>query len=237
MAYSSIFDTGSAISGVGGMLSGTLGLISSGVSMASGIGAIMQQQQATAAANAAIQRAGAYNNAAIQQKADAEAAADEYNATIALKNSVYAGYEKDVALAELDRTAYRLNGSLIAGYGASGVSSNSGSALDVLADSTASAARDRLNTTFNYNIQVENYTDQAKLDNAAANNARAAAILGIQANDANTQAQITNNNYTSQMNATKAYGALATNASNMLPSLSSFAAGAAKLAPSLLALL
>ena len=213
---------------------GTLGLISSGVSLASGIGGMFAQAQSSTAANAAIQRAGAYNNAAIQQKAEAEAQADEYNATIAIKNSVYAGYEKDVALAELDRTAYRLNGSLMAGYGASGVSSNSGSALDVLADSTASAARDRLNTTFNYNVQIENYKDQATLDNMAAKNARAAAILGIQANDANTQAQILNNNYTSQMNQMKSAGSVATNFSNMLPSLSSFAAGAAKLAPLLL---
>jgi len=216
---------------------GTLGLISSGVSLASGIGGMMQQMQSSAAANAAISRAGAYNNAAIQQKADAEAQADEYNATIAVKNSVYAGYERDVALAELDRTAYRTNGALIAGYGAAGVSSNSGSALDVLADSTASAARDRLNTTFNYNIQIENYKDQATLDNMAANNARAAAVLGIQANNANTQAQILSNTYSSQMNQLKSVGSTASNFSNMIPSLSSFAAGAAKLAPTLLAFL
>ena len=227
MAYSSIFDTGNA-------LSSTFGLISSGVSLASGIGGMFAQAQSSAAANAAIAKAGAYNRAAIQQKADAEAQADEYNATIAIKNSVYAGYEKDVALAELDRTAYRLNGSLMAGYGASGVSSNSGSALDVLADSTASAARDRLNTTFNYDLQIQNYKDQATLNNMAANNARAAAILGIQASDANTQAQILNNNYTSQMNQMKSAGSVATNFSNMLPSLASFASGAAKLAPLLL---
>jgi len=228
------------MSGIGDIFSGiggALGLVSSGISMASGMQAIIQQQQATAAANAATAQANAYNKAAIQQKAEADAKADEYNATISIKNAIYSGYESDVALAELDRTAYRLNGSLIAGYGASGVSSNSGSALDVLADSTASAARDRLNTAFNYNVQTQNYIDQEKLDNMAASNSRAAAILGIQASDANAQAQITSNNYQSQINTTKAYGSLATNASNMLPSLSSFAAGAAKLAPSLLALL
>jgi hypothetical protein len=210
---------------------GTLGLISSGISLASGVGGMMAQMQSNAATNAAIAKAGAYNNAAIQQKADAEAQADEYNATIAVKNSIYAGYERDVALAEIDRTAYRTNGSLIAGYGASGVSSNSGSALDVLADSTASAARDRLNSAFNYDVQIQNYKDQATLDNMAANNARAAAVLGIQANNANTQASILNNNYTSQMNQYKSAGSLATNASNMIPSLTSFAAGAAKLLP------
>lgn len=190
-------------------ITGTLGLISTGISLASGIAGIFSQSKA----NSYNSTASMFNAMAIQQKADAEAKADEYNAQVAAKNAVYSQFEAETALAEQQRTAYRTEGAAKAAFGASGVSSNSGSVLDVLGDSAAASARDYYNMKFSYDLQTQNFKDQQNLYNMAAGNARTAAILGLYANSVSSNATAMNNN--SSMIAS--VGSFANSASNMIP--------------------
>lgn len=195
-------------------ITGTLGLISAGISLASGISGIFS----SAKANSYTNQASIYNSLAIKQKAEAEAQANEYNAAIAAKNAVYNQFEGEQALAEQQRNAYRSEGAAKAAYGASGVSSASGSAQDVLADSAASSIRDFYNLKFTYDMQTQNYKDQQNLYNMAAGNARAAAVLGLYANSTNTSAQIMNNN----SNTINSIGSFATGASRLMPQFQSW---------------
>lgn len=190
-------------------ITGTLGLISAGMSLISGVGGLISSNNA----NSYTGSSSWYNAMAIRQKAEAEAKADEYNAQIAAKNIVYTQFEAEQALAAQQRNAYRTQGAMKAGYGASGVTSDSGSVMDVLADSAAESARDYYNMKFGYDVQVQNYKDQQNLYNMAAGNARAAAILGLYANANNTNAAYMNN--TSNM--IKSVGSFANSASNMIP--------------------
>ena len=190
-------------------ITATLGLISTGISLASGIGSLFSSSKA----NSYNSTASMFNAMAIQQKAEAEAKADEYNAQVAAKNAVYSQFEAETALAEQGRTAYRTQGAMKAAYGASGVSSDSGSVMDVFADSAASAARDYYNMKFSYDLQTQNFNDQKNLYNMAAGNSRAAAVLGLYANSVNSNAASMNN--TSNM--IKSIGGFASSASNMIP--------------------
>ncbi len=190
-------------------ITATLGLISAGISLVSGIGGVVS----SAKANQYNSTASVFNALAIQQKADAEAEANAYNARTAAKNAVYSQFEAETALAEQQRTAYRTEGAAKAAYGASGVMSNSGSALDVLADSAAASARDYYNMKFSYDLQTQNFNDQKNLYTMAAGNARAAAVLGLYANSINSQAASMN----STSNTIRSVGSFANTASNMIP--------------------
>lgn len=62
-------------------------------------------------------------------------------------------------------------GAITAGYGASGVSSNSGSALEVLRASASNAELDRLNILHGADVKAVNYENQASLDRLSASSA------------------------------------------------------------------
>lgn len=62
-------------------------------------------------------------------------------------------------------------GSIVAGYGASGVSADSGSALAVLAASTANAELDRQNIIHGSKVRAINYENQAVMDEVGAKSA------------------------------------------------------------------
>lgn len=67
-------------------------------------------------------------------------------------------------------------GTSVAAYGASGVSSNSGSVQDVLAASAANSELDRLNILHGADVKATNYSNQAALDRYGADSA----LLGSQ---------------------------------------------------------
>lgn len=83
------------------------------------------------------------------------------NARIAEEN---AGLAREAAaddILSLKRTAYKTEGGIRAGYGASGVSASSGSALDVLADSMAQAALDQNRRRLQGELEARDYLMQA----------------------------------------------------------------------------
>lgn len=111
------------------------------------------------------------------QKGQADAGAAKYNATIARQNSVVALQQGDAAVQAQNRDARRRLGSMKALYGASGVEGDTGSPLDVLADSTRMAELDALTTQYNYQLKSQGFDDQAALDDSNAKNSRTASYL------------------------------------------------------------
>jgi len=104
------------------------------------------------------------------------AGAANYNAAVARQNAAITQQQGAAAVEALQRKQYQQIGSMVAGYGASGVSG--GSALDVVGQSAAMAALDRLTLKYNYDLKAMGYDNTANLDEAQADNARTSAILG-----------------------------------------------------------
>lgn len=111
------------------------------------------------------------------KQGQANAGAAEYNAGIARQNSVVALQQGDAAVQAQGRDARRRLGSMKALYGASGVEGDTGSPLDVLADSTRMAELDALTTQYNYQLKSQGFDDQATLDDSNAKNSRTASYL------------------------------------------------------------
>lgn len=111
------------------------------------------------------------------QKGQADAGAAKYNATIARQNSVVALQQGEAAVQAQNRDARRRLGSMKALYGAAGVEGDTGSPLDVLADSTRMAELDALTTQYNYQLKSQGFDDQAALDDSNAKNSRTASYL------------------------------------------------------------
>lgn len=120
---------------------------------------------------AAISAVGAY------QKGQAEKGAALYNAEIAKQNSAIALQQGDAAVQAQDRDARRRLGSMVALYGASGAQGNTGSPLDVLADSSRMAELDKLTTQYNYQLKSQGFDNTADLDRASAKNASTSSYL------------------------------------------------------------
>lgn len=108
------------------------------------------------------------------KQAQANAAAATYNANLADQNAAITREQKDAAVEAQQRQTARSLGSIIAAYGASGVQSDNGSPLDVLADSARVAELDKLTTQYNYELKARDYENQAALDRMNAANGLAA---------------------------------------------------------------
>lgn len=182
--FSSLATAGSIAGSVGGAVQG-----------ASAIGSLTSQVMGmfnTSAAKANISRAGIYERIGIAQQNEAIAKASEYNAGIALRNAEIAKFQGEIALEDQAKLAIKTLGAARAAYGASGVTASSGSAIDVLAESAANAARDKYMLKFNTDMKVQNFNDQATLENMNAQNARTASTFGILASQNRQAAQMTN---------------------------------------------
>lgn len=111
---------------------------------------------------------------------DAEAAFN-VNAQIARENADLAREAADDDILSLERLAYRTEGGIRAGYGASGVSATSGSAMDVLADSMAQAALDQNRRRYQGELEARDFMNQARTGQAAGSAARTAGNYGAAA--------------------------------------------------------
>lgn len=110
-----------------------------------------------AAVAAVTSAVGAFN------QGQAQANAAEYNAGV---NDVNKGF----ALRDQAKNFARSQGRAMAGYGASGVTLDSGSPLDVLADAAAQSELDKLKIQFNYD-------SRSTLDRTSAENYRTSSVL------------------------------------------------------------
>lgn len=115
------------------------------------------------------------------QQGNGNAQAADYNAAIARQNATIATQQGIAASEAQSRDAQRKIGAMIASYGASGVSSGSGSPMDVLADSAAMSTLDNLTVKYNYALKAASATNQATLNDMQAKNARTSGILNASA--------------------------------------------------------
>ena len=108
-------------------------------------------------AGAAISAAGA------MQQARAQSSASEYNAQLAERNAILARSQTEADLSVFRQQAELKQGSLIAAYGASGVTSE-GSPADILAMSAANAKRDENMLRYKGDLTAMGYQETAVLD-------------------------------------------------------------------------
>lgn len=184
--------TAGTVTGAASSLGGIVGGVAQGASALSSLTSQAMGMFNTAASKSYIANAGKIERQAIAQQNEAVAKASEYNAGIALRNAEIAKFQGEIALEDQAKLATKTLGAARAAYGASGVTAASGSAIDVLAESAANAARDRYMLKFNTDLKVQNFNDQATLDNMNARNARASTTLGVLASQNREAAQISN---------------------------------------------
>lgn len=110
-------------------------------------------------------------------KGESEAVAYEYNASVARRNAQTSAEQGVAAVEAQQRNSVRRIGAAIAAYGASGVQVDSGSPMDVLADSARMAELDRLTTQYNYALKGAGYQSQAQLADMGAETARTSGYL------------------------------------------------------------
>ena len=103
--------------------------------------------------------------------------AADYNAQIALQNAAIAGQQSVAASEAQQRDAARKIGAATAAYGASGVQTDSGSPLDVLAESARNASLDNLTLKYNYALKAQGLRNNAALSEAEGEYASTASIL------------------------------------------------------------
>lgn len=108
------------------------------------------------------------------RQGNAAYAAGTFNAKVAEANAVASEQQGQAAADAQQRDAQRRLGSMIAAYGASGVSSAEGSASEALADSVRMATLDNLTTRYNYQLRAADYRTEAELNKMNAKNARTA---------------------------------------------------------------
>lgn len=120
---------------------------------------------------------------------EASAQSQEYNASIARQNAVIAQQQGAAAVQAQQRNAARAIGSVTANYGASGVRMDSGSPLDVLADSVAMATLDKLTIEYNYALRAQGYQQQANLNQMGAETARTSSYFKAAAAVADSASQ------------------------------------------------
>lgn len=89
------------------------------------------------------------------------------NAQIATENAQLAREAAADDILSLKRTAYKTEGGIRAGYGASGVSASSGSAMDVLADSMAQATLDQNRRKYQGELEARDFENRARTEQAA----------------------------------------------------------------------
>lgn len=103
--------------------------------------------------------------------------AADYNATIARQNAEIATQQGVAASEAQQRDAARKIGAATAAYGASGVSGDSASATDVLAESARNATLDNLTLKYNYALKSQGLRNQAQLSETEGEYASTASIL------------------------------------------------------------
>jgi hypothetical protein len=108
---------------------------------------------------------------------EASAMSSEYNASIARQNAAIAQQQGQAAMEAQQRTYRRAVGAGLAAYGASGVQSDSGSPLDVLADSARMAELDRLTIGYNAKLKAIGLEQNAVMDTMSAKTARTASYF------------------------------------------------------------
>lgn len=100
------------------------------------------------------------------QHADAAKKAAFYNADLNTRNATIAYDQASAEAAMVRRQAAQVQGSAVAGYGASGVQLE-GSPLDVLASSAAQAKLDEETVNYRGNLKAMGYYSNAELDRMA----------------------------------------------------------------------
>ena len=95
--------------------------------------------------------------------ASSQSSAANYRAQIAQQNADITRQQSAAALQAQQRQQTLALGQITANYGASGVSSDAGSPLDVLQDSVRQAKLDNLTTQYNYDLKAQGYQNQANL--------------------------------------------------------------------------
>jgi hypothetical protein len=115
----------------------------------------------------AIIGAGVSAYSSYSQAQDAKAA-DEYNEKVADQNAISAEQQGQEQAQLQQQQAAKTIGAAVAGYGASGVESGSGSALDVLSESASNSELDRQNILYKAKLQANGYQDEGDLDSAKA---------------------------------------------------------------------
>lgn len=110
-------------------------------------------------------------------QSQAQSNASNFNATVANQNAQISIDQGNAAALQQGIAAQRKIGTMKAAYGASGVSVDSGSPLDVLADSVRSAVLDQQITKYNYGLRALGYQQTAALDSSQAKNATTSGYL------------------------------------------------------------
>jgi hypothetical protein len=108
----------------------------------------------------------------------AKSSAAKYNARVAAQNAEIARQQGIAAVEAQQRQAARAIGSAMAAYGASGVSMDSGSPIDVLVDSARMAELDKLTTRYNYELKARGYEADSKLNLMEGRAARTSSLFG-----------------------------------------------------------
>jgi hypothetical protein len=103
--------------------------------------------------------------------------AADYNSQIALQNAQIAEQQSGAASEAQQRDASRKIGAATAAYGASGVQTDSASAMDVLAESARNATLDNLTLKYNYALKAAGLKNQAALSEAEGEYASTASVL------------------------------------------------------------
>lgn len=112
-------------------------------------------------AGAAISAAGAI------QQANAEKSAASYNATLKERDAQIATAQATQEAQQVRWASARAQGALMAGYGASGVTTDEGSPLDVLANSASQAKLDEETVLYRAKLKSTGYLSDAALSRFA----------------------------------------------------------------------
>jgi hypothetical protein len=105
-----------------------------------------------------------------QAQAKAQSQTADYNAQVANQNAYIANQQADAISQQQQRIQAQHMGAMIASYGASGIEADTGSAMDVLADSAARMQLDNMTTKYNYQLRAMGFSNQAMLDQSASKN-------------------------------------------------------------------
>lgn len=111
------------------------------------------------------------------QAGKASSKAAKFNAAVAQQNADISRQQADAAAQEKHRQMVQRLGSMEAAYGASGVTSDSGSVLDVLGDSIRQGTLDQLTAKYNGQVRAAGYTDNASLDTFQAHYAQTSSYM------------------------------------------------------------
>jgi hypothetical protein len=101
-------------------------------------------------------------------QANAAASAGKYNAQMKQNQAVASMDQANADAQRVQREGTRAAGSLLAGYGASGVATDEGSPLDVLRDSWTQNALDVSNIMYRGRLKATGYYNDATLDRHSA---------------------------------------------------------------------